>query len=647
MRRSTWAGVADSGVSRFIWCMCDCYAWKEDEMTCERILCCVLTGVVCVLMGAGCVCPPVEKKTVEEFPAGPETPAPSVVRLIKTEAGYHLERNGARYDLKGAGGREHLDQLVAAGGNSIRTWDAKNKRALLDRAHELGLTVTIGIWLGHERHGFDYTDHEAVEKQWAHVRRMVEQYKDHPALLIWAVGNEGEGDGTNPEVWKAINAAAQAVKELDPNHPVMTVTSGLDPTKVAAIRAYCPALDIIGPNCYEGVAGLIQMYREEGGVMPLIICEFGPRGQWAVDKTAWGAPIEPTSTEKAEMYRDAYRDSVEENADICLGSYAFLWGEKQEATATWFGMFLRDGARLAAVEAMADAWGGAAPTNRCPQIAVLKVSRTDGLAPGETITATVDVTDPDGDPLEIKWMLRRESGQYMTGGDRQNRQPEFPDAIVKAEGPSVEVKMPEKKQGYRLFAYVYDGNGNAAVANQPLLVEDAYTYPEGERVTLPLAVYADNQPFDPFVASGYMGAAEHILMNPTCVTEPHSGKYCMEIIFDSKTGWGGVVWQSPANDWGEKPGGYDISGARIFSFWARGKEGGETVSFGMGILKRDKDYPDSALKKLKDVRLTKEWRQYTIPLEGENLSHIKTGFYWVGGGSGKPMTFYVDDIVFE
>ena len=34
-----------------------------------------------------------------------------------------------------------------------------------DEAYELGLTVSVGIWLGHERHGFDYDDADAVRRQ--------------------------------------------------------------------------------------------------------------------------------------------------------------------------------------------------------------------------------------------------------------------------------------------------------------------------------------------------------------------------------------------------------------------------------------------------------------------------------------------------
>ena len=80
------------------------------------------------------------------------------VQLRQTDRGWQLLRDGEPYLIRGAGGKTALLELAAAGGNSIRTWGGDDIDALLDAAHELGLSVTVGIWLGHERHGFDYDD---------------------------------------------------------------------------------------------------------------------------------------------------------------------------------------------------------------------------------------------------------------------------------------------------------------------------------------------------------------------------------------------------------------------------------------------------------------------------------------------------------
>jgi len=107
-----------------------------------------------------------------------------------------------------------------------------------------------------------------------------------------------------------------------------------------------------------------------------------------------------------------------------------------------------------------------------------------------------------------------------------------------------------------------------------------------------------------------------------------------------------VVWQSPPDDWGDKPGGLDLTGSTRLTFWARGAVGGEKVSFGYGLLGIDKRYHDSATGKVETV-LAPEWRAYALPLSGKDLSCIKTGFYWTVGGQGAPVTFFLDDVRYE
>src|SRR4051794_7569590 len=70
-----------------------------------------------------------------------------------TDRGWQLFRGGKPYFIQGAGGSRSLQLLVDCGGNSIRTWGAdEGLQRQLDEAHRLGLSVTVGIWLGHERH---------------------------------------------------------------------------------------------------------------------------------------------------------------------------------------------------------------------------------------------------------------------------------------------------------------------------------------------------------------------------------------------------------------------------------------------------------------------------------------------------------------
>ena len=569
------------------------------------------------------------------------------VRLEKVSGGYQLMRDGQPYFIKGAGGKNNLDVLAACGGNSIRTWGTDNLEPLLDEAHRNGLTVTIGFWVGHERHGFNYNDANAVREQMEKARAAVQRYKDHPALLMWCMGNEMEADGKNEAIWKAINDLAKMCKQVDPNHPVMTVIAELGEPKVAMFNQHCPDVDVLGINTYGGVQSIGERYRKAGGTKPYAVTEFGPPGQWEIPVLSIDTISEFNSTKKAEWYANGYRDGILKERPLCIGSYVFVWGFKQEATATWYGLFLKDGARLGAVEAMIKAWGGPAPANRCPLISDVKLARDDGWKPGEELVAKIEVSDPDGDALTTKWILRRDSKNLATGGDDQADEPEFPEAIVASAPGQATVRIPAGGGLYRLFAYTYDGKGNAAVANVPFRVEGPFVRPPAPRAHVPFHLYGDDVKSDPFIPSGYMGDYAAIKMEADSRNNPASGATCLRVSFGPSAGWGGVVWQSPANDWGEQAGGYNLSDANVLVFKARGETGREVIGAGVGIIGPDKPYADSAMVSKKDIALSTEWQEFRIPLSGQNLSAIKSGFYWTTGGKTEPVVFYLDDIAFQ
>ncbi|MBI1310219.1 glycosyl hydrolase family 2 [bacterium] len=574
------------------------------------------------------------------------TSAADPVRVTLDRSGddFQLLRNGQPYSIKGVGGDSHLTTLAAAGGNSIRTWSVDKIDRLLDEAQQNGLTVCVGLWLGHERHGFNYQDESAVLGQLDQCLAAVKKYKDHPAVLLWGIGNEMEGDGTNPAVWYAIDHIARETKRIDPDHPTMTVIAELGDHKLQSIERFCPNIDIVGVNSYGGISTLAERYREAGGSKPYIVTEHGPLGPWEVGKTRWGSPVEATSTGKADKYADGYRLTVAGQPGLCLGSYAFLWGHKQETTATWFGMLLPDGSRLGAADAMTFAWTGKPPANRCPRIESLALDRTDNLKPGRKLTAKLVASDPENDALTIKWVLRQDSGTVGVGGDFQAEETPFADAVA-ANGASATVTVPDGGGGYRLFGYVFDGHGGAAVANVPFFIDAPIRPVESPKANLPFALYSDESDGAPYVPSGYMGNTSAIAQTLDCEEKPHSGQTCLKVEYRAGDNWGGVLWQSPPQDWdGSKPGGLNLTGAREVEFSVRGARGGEVVSFMLGVVDGNHPYRDTAKAELKDVRLTPEWQTLRIPLDGRDLTRIKTGFGWSLAGQGQPVTFYLDNI---
>lgn len=404
-----------------------------------------------------------------ELTAKPNVPAK--VELRQEAGRWQLHVNQQPFFIKGAGGEGSLAKLKEAGGNSIRAWGADRLQSVLDEAQKRGLKVCAGIWFHHEHgaEGFDYSKPEMVKAQLELVRQCVLRFKDHPALLLWGLGNEMEGEaGDKIEIWNAVQEAAKLTKELDPNHPTMTVIAEIGGQKVAGIHKYCPDIDIIGINSYGGGPSIAERYAKLSGTKPYIVAEFGTPGPWETGKTSWGAAYEPTSTEKSEWYRRAYKGAIEQQPS-CVGSFAFLWGQKQETTTTWFGMFLKDGDKLQAVDTMTELWSGKPPAMRCPVIKQLMIRDLREFAPGAVVSATLEAADPQGQPLQVRWVVQPEQTKKLTAGTEEQALPELTDIFVRSDTGSAELRAPQSPGGYRLFAYVRNGAG-AAVANVPFLV---------------------------------------------------------------------------------------------------------------------------------------------------------------------------------
>ena len=402
------------------------------------------------------------------------------VEIIQNEDGsFQLLKDGEPYYINGAGGTVKLAELKSYGGNSIRTWGITDDTdEIMDAAHKHGLTVTFGIWMGQERQGFDYSNEMAVKAQLDEFRRVVRKYKDHPALLIWGVGNEMDLEYTNFDVWKHLEDICKMIKEEDPNHPTMAVTAGLDVGEVKLINKHTPSLDILGVNTYGDISYLPDAIRMYGWEKPYIVAEWGPYGWWEVEKTKWGASIEETSTQKANTYQKSF-DAILSDRERCLGSYVFLWGHKQEHTSTWFNLFLATGEETEVMDILIRGWSGKEPANRAPSINNfrlndLKPRDNITLQPNSLATAVVMASDPDGDALKFIWEVVPESTDKKTGGDAEIAPKPLRGIFNKASRTQneVEFNVPSKEGEYRLFLYVHDGNNKVATGNIPFKVSN-------------------------------------------------------------------------------------------------------------------------------------------------------------------------------
>ncbi len=160
-----------------------------------------------------------------------------------------------------------------------------------------------------------------------------------------------------------------------------------------------------------------------------------------------------------------------------------------------------------------------------------------------------------------------------------------------------------------------------------------------------------------FFPTGWMGDAEYglkyIEFEPNyraCGHEYDSDSSCIRIHYTvGPSGWAGIYWQYPENNWGDYAG-TRIENARRISFRAKGAFGGELVEFKTGgINASDKPFSDKFMATLGQISLSDEWHRYEINLAGQNLSGVLGAFAVVfpaqNNGGGK--TIFIDDIKYE
>jgi hypothetical protein len=399
------------------------------------------------------------------------------VEIAKEGNRFVLYRNGEPYFIKGAAGYRFYDRIADYGGNSIRVWHADDAERILDEAHKRGLTVTLGLWLAREKEGFNYYDKESVAAQLEEFREVVKKYKDHPALLMWGVGNELYAEGSNVKVWDAVNEIAEMIHEVDPDHPTTTSIMNVPLKVVNLIADRCPALDVLSINAFGSLNNLSEELEKTTWKGPYIISEFGARGYWESYYTWWMAPIEQTSSEKAAFAKQRYKEAVLNNTDRCLGSYVFMWGNKQETTSTWFSLINEEGEETELVHVMKELWSGNNEFNHAPYIAYLKVNNKFAedqiyLKPNENYQSTAFAYDPEQDRLDFEWQLVPEMSVDEATSDKQKRPKPLTGAVLYKENNKVVFKTPRKEGAYRLFIYIRDGKNNLATANVPFFVTD-------------------------------------------------------------------------------------------------------------------------------------------------------------------------------
>ncbi|MEQ8549753.1 MAG: glycoside hydrolase family 2 TIM barrel-domain containing protein [Cyclobacteriaceae bacterium] len=551
-----------------------------------------------------------------------------------------FDQDTANYDT-------HFEDLKFLGVNALRIWNHnKYTTKLLDAAHNHGMKAMVGIWMRHGRPGmeaddsFDYlTDTAGMHVMYKDAINAVEKYKNHPAVLSWGVGNEVylnmATDAEKLAYSLFLESVCQTIKSIDPNHPITSVeawTFGMD-----WWQKHVPSIDIYGLNCYGPGADLLQKEMEKRNIdKPYIITEFGVSGEWDMPEDENGIKIEPNDTQKYNAIVAGYKNWID-NKSSCLGVFNFHYADDNQFISTWLLTHHR-GKYRPQYWAIREAYTGEKPKNFVPAIATFE---TTGGKVGDWVAVDLTVTDPEGEALMVDFFYNQRTGS------RKRR-----DQLNKLDlrgnlSDGFEIKLPAEKGAIKIYANVTDSYQNIGIATTSVKVIDeknvANPY-QTAKVKLPFYIYQDGQN-EPYIASAQMGNYQALEIDIENTKEVKNGSAALKIHYNDTKNWFGLALVDPPNDWGNRPGGYDISGAKKYSFWAKADDKIK-VTVGFGLIDKDQPFPDSA-KEAIEIELDTEWKKYSINVKKLDLRCIRSGFVIFGSADDFRQTIYIDDIVFE
>ncbi|WP_396632343.1 glycoside hydrolase family 2 TIM barrel-domain containing protein [Maribacter sp. R86514] len=388
-----------------------------------------------------------------------------VVSVQKKSEGYQLFRNGQPFLIKGASGVSNFEELKLAGGNTIRLYDTLNLKQHLDLAASLNLAVIVDIPL--QVKNMNYIDPDAIV--W--ISEFVNTHKNHPALLSWMLGNEVYFPQLfSNGVTKRFNAILDEIHRLDPNHPVSTAVSTGAVKEILAIKWKSPNIDFISINVFgrindfKSIKQLLFLWQG-----PYLLSEWGNNGPWESNSTTWKAPLEQTSTKKAQEFNDRYVNVINKIDDgRFLGSLAFYWGQKQETTHTWFSLFDEQGQKSQAVHELENVWKTRENVFNGPMIGQILLNGKEGwnnmiFTPKDTLFAEIALRNLKDD-YHFQWQVLPEMWYELVDDDIIFDEPNL---IVDEKGTSILFKCPNTEGPYRLHYKITNKSGYFATANIP------------------------------------------------------------------------------------------------------------------------------------------------------------------------------------
>ncbi|MCA9398415.1 MAG: hypothetical protein KC618_01615, partial [Candidatus Omnitrophica bacterium] len=360
------------------------------------------------------------------------------------------------------------------GVNTVRTWGiAQGTKEYLDRAHELGLYVNAGIWINvadKDDKGVECSylrDTECQHRMRKETLEYVNQFKNHPAVLFWNIGNEAFNFTKDEEERKALahflEDLIQEVKKIDPHHPVVYTSAST--SAISYIKQYVPGVDIFGVNVYSGMDHVHNQIIANLDI-PYFVTEYGPLGSWQRSKDFNDRPIEVLDQSKANSYRKV-NALIDEYYGYCLGGFVFYLGESTESGYTWWNLTYKQFKKLS-YRVMQEHYTEKVNKDPMAHIISSDVSPRKHILPGENISVKIKV-NPEG--------LENVRYHYFLSTDRESILEEFPNRLVPVEitgtGAEVQMKAPEEPGVYRLYMIVITDEEYASTASKSISIEAA------------------------------------------------------------------------------------------------------------------------------------------------------------------------------
>jgi len=404
----------------------------------------------------------------------------ATVYIQKSSSGYQLIRKGKPFFIKGSSGNSHFNELKKAGANTIRIYDTTNLKTTLDLAQNENLAVILDIPVPrYIDPDTIYKDPEKMQDLFRNTKNFVHKYKNHPALLYWLLGNEIKTPDLpgDKNFYHNYNKLVQLVKDIDKNHPVSTAVGGFDRSKILSLTQKIPSLDLININIF-GELSTFNSRKKMISVLwngPYVFSEFGVNGPWEADQTSWNAPLEQTSTKKAEQYKQRYLTYIKPIDDgRFMGGLTFYWGNKLERTHTWFSLFSENGKKTQAAFEMENLWKNENRHFNGPEINFILLNgfgAQESIVLSTTKEAKAELVMLNSTKLshKVKWEIRPENWNYLHYEEESKPNP-IEIEILNKSANSFRFITPQKEGPYRLFVYVEDQNNFFATANIPFYV---------------------------------------------------------------------------------------------------------------------------------------------------------------------------------